>query len=382
MKTHFDSKGAALRRAENIQHYFKAGLKKITEEERRANKDYSYVRDLPPALIDRNIQQIIHASPTLGNYFNLGADAPPMLDGEKYKVIAEVGSGRYGKVVLAEEDGTGEEVIIKVPLKRTTPQLLKAILTEYMYQELACIALKHTVTVPEPLGIIRQQGDEHEGGYRYLVVSQFVPLLPGFYASFPIDYMIKNHNTKEFVRLIEWENICLNLIKAVEELYKNDLYHLDLHCGNVMIEIADNSIQPVIIDFGTAMRRDSRAGRRGSIFKAGGHTPEERKFLWPQIAPELYDSVIPLPTSDLYGVSSIIMFIAKAVKLPIVTRYINTFRDQEPANRDMHDVFFEKIKQAFTEERGSGVIVIDDDTEGERPTARIEERGMYSGYTL
>ena len=204
---------------------------------------------------------------------------------------------------------------------------------------------------PKPLGFIRQRPVPNEP-YEYMMVSQYCPVLPGYYSSLTLVEALALHAKKPIIRKIEWRNICLSLIHATQLLQKNDIYHNDLVSCNILLEISDNRVEPVIIDFG--------AGTRG---KTGNRRPMYGPLsaMQPSSTPELYRGPDPLPTSDLHSISYVILRICAFLNLPKLEDYILEYRLQKPEKRDGHKKVFEKVYELFTKAiEGSVDLTVED----------------------
>jgi len=93
---------------------------------------------------------------------------------------------------------------------------------------------------------------------------------------------IRGHSVKDIIEkklslppAFDLEPFILALKQEVKKLHREDIYHRDLHLGNIMIE--DETGAPVIIDFGSAKEniftdqdpyRDQRLGGRETLYEA------------------------------------------------------------------------------------------------------------------
>ena len=319
------------------------GLTRIDEAERLSK--YNFTADVEEGgEYDVRVLQIISNVRHLKSYFK--DRAPPILNGEDYKVTAYVGKGKNAMILLAEERNSKDDVIIKIIFEEFTDYTLRKLLDEYMYQEQAYEVLKsNQCRTTKPLGFIRQKASADKPHF-YMFVAKYCPVLPGYYSVLSCDEAVSLHGKKPICRKIEWRNIFLALIKGVEVLQKNDIYHNDLNRGNILLEVSDNRIDPVLIDFGNSSR--GKTGRKVPRYKP--LSKQESDVQFPYTARELFEQPDPLPTTDLYSLVTIILDVAKIIKLPTLENYALRYRQEKPQDREGFTAVYAAVKMLFDEE--------------------------------
>ena len=287
---------------------------------------------------DEKFMQIIQANKELKEYFQ--RHAPPILNAENYKIIAYVSKGTDISILLAEERGGGKgDVLINILHKDCDDDSINLAITEYMFHEKAHQLLDGQCKTTKPIGFIRQKS-RPDKPYNYMMVFQHCPVSPGPYSVFTLMEALSLHATKPLMKLMEWRNICLSLIKAVETLQHNDIYHNAIMPATILLEVSQARIDPLLIDFYNVSR--GRTGNTKPLYAS----PENRNL--PFAVPELYVLPNPLPTSDLYSVTCVIMKIVQYLKFPLVEREIAHFHQQKPRERELHFSLYNKLKEAFT----------------------------------
>ena len=221
---------------------------------------------------DPLFRALINANKELKAYF--GESVPKILNGAHYKVTSVVGRGSQGLVMLARNTADGKLYVIKMSNRLSNPNVVYRFLKEFMFQEHAHSVLQGTCAVPEPKGFIRV---EEGGGIIYMMVSEFCSVIPDAEAALSMNQAIKEHmNHKPILSLTEWRDVCVSLIDAVNTLQSNDIYHIDLKTDNILLQFIDDTVHPVIIDFGISVRRNN--GKSGAMFapgpNAGSCSPE------------------------------------------------------------------------------------------------------------
>ena len=254
-----------------------------------------------------------------------------------YNLISE--GGRYKYVCLALEKTTKEKnwVVIKFPTTATTDTKKGSkLLYEYMMQHHAHTCTYHGMcTVPKPLGFIRfNYGDQRV----FLLVTTFCGVAPGASVSFNLGRAMQKHlNSSPILTLIEWRNICKYLLEGFETLQRNDIYHNNVRFSNILLQFHENSVQPVIVGFANASRRESDKKPPETFYPR----MDPRKTA--HIAPELFQQPNPLPTSDLYGVLYVILNLSGHLKFARTAELMRSFRGLAPDKRPGFGVVKEQV---------------------------------------
>ena len=287
---------------------------------------------------DENFVRIIQENKNLRDYFE--RRAPLILNGENYRVIAHVCKGEDGGILLAKEGGDKGDVFISTTDDEFDDNRIYRNLVEYMFHEQAYQVLNGKCRTTKPLGFIRQK----EGFYSptsYKMVSQHCSVEPGPWSVFTFKELIYLHSTKAIIKQCEWKNTCLSLIKAVENLQKNDIYHNAISPGNILLEVSNTKIDPLIINFCNASR--GKTGNRRPMYSP-------RSVMQSALAPELCGGPDPLPTSDLYSVTYVILEICMALKQSTLENQISRYQSSEPDKRDTHDIVYRYVNNLFRSE--------------------------------
>ena len=345
----YDYAGTPYAERVRLGDYLETGLQKLTQEEQR---EYTFIRDTVEAGgEDDYLRSIINAdtSQQLNRYFR--NKVPPILNGEIYNAVALIDRNDEWTTILANDKTNPhniDDVIIKIPHQQDKDSVLK-LMREYLFQEQAYKLLTLQCRTNQPLGFIRQRyaGDE---SYKYMLVTKFCPFLPGYYSILTLKEALYSHSKKPLLRKIEWRNICLSLITAVRELQKNDIYHNFIRQENIMLEISDERIVPVLTDFsksscGDRLQGSGRVVESASIFP---YLPkEETDKTFPAAARELFMQPNPLPTSDLYSVAYVILMVSVYLELPDLENYMQEFRQQKPDERHDHHAVYDAVMKKF-----------------------------------
>ena len=321
-------------------------MQRIDEEERR--KNFNFKRDvLAPGEQDENLAHWIKNTKHFKDYFKDDEPPPPILNGEDYKVLAYVARGSYGFVVLAEERNSRDDVIIKIPHKPCDGKRICLLINEYMYHKKAYEVMIGKCRTTKPIGSIRQSLGSRQP-HIYMIVSKYCPLVPGYYSSLTLSEALLLHAKKPICRKIEWRNICLSLIRGVQTLQWNDIYHNDIKLNNVLLEISGDEIVPVLIDFGEACSSTQ------------GDEEKKTYFARPHVAPELLQQQTPHPTSDLYSVVYTILRISTVLELPTLEHYCTEYRQKKLEDRVGHEEVCKEIMDKFNEFKGTIDLTVDD----------------------
>ena len=139
-----------------------------------------------------------------------------------------LGEGRAGRVYTCEE----ETFCIKEIINASPDFSFNDIEIE---MEIQIEVKKYGIRVPMPMLLF-----QNSSGQKFLVMERIfgasIQDIEEGKADFPT-----NFNAEEFFEEVK---------AMVAKMHKNNLYHRDLHSGNLMIEVKDGKIKPVIIDFG------------------------------------------------------------------------------------------------------------------------------------
>ena len=352
-------------------------------------KDEGYAND------DPNIMKEVMQYKQLNHFFYLNG-LPRIISGDKYRITHKIAQGAQGAVYLAEYVPDEEEkrmnktkrgeslrdkYVVKMPL-RIKWNTVRNLLFEYMLQYEAFSVLKGTCSAPQPLGIMRKANPNPEPGgpaHLYCLVAKFVPLYPGAYSSMILLNAYQRHTTKPLIHIRTWRNICLSLITAFRTLQANDIYHNDVKANNIMLHFFENNVQVVIIDFGLATTgRPHRAVKNDdNTFTLCKKIPDDvREKDRPYLCPALYEQVDPIPTSDLWGVSFLLLRISATLGLTELVHYMQDYRSEDPRESVGFKEFFERVKQILDDDlAGSTKVMI---TEFE-DKADVIEYGLSEG---
>jgi len=139
-----------------------------------------------------------------------------------------LGEGKSGRVYSFEE----ESFCIKERINNNPEFSFNDIESE---MEIQIEATKYGVRVPLPILTLKTAN-----GKKFLVMERIfgtsIQDIEEGKADFPIDF-----NIEEFFKEVK---------VMMAKMHENNLYHRDLHSGNIMLEVKDGKIKPVIIDFG------------------------------------------------------------------------------------------------------------------------------------
>ena len=253
------------------------------------------------------------------------------------------GEGTFGEVYVAYDLTSNQLVVMKVLKESDHQKLLKDQLREYMYQHIAYSVLSGPCRAPKPHGFFCLKNDSLLRNYycSYIMVSEYISVLPLSCASLTLDKALKEHSTgRPILTSKAWRDVSLALIEAATTLHQHDLYHNDLKANNIMLSFTeDHRIEPVILDYGLASRSSGNGDNPKYMYEDGDRES------YPHIAPELYHQADPIPTSDLYSISYIILSISTYTDLPHVEEAVKYYRDLIPEERPGKEVLYPAMPQ-------------------------------------
>ena len=176
------------------------------------------------------------------------------LSGSNYVAVreegscVEIGRGAYGVIILARDIEDNQYVAIKTCSVDDFNTATKSLLREYMFQWRAHKALENLCPRPKGL-LIRKAKTKNNGILPYILVSEFVSLLPGLDMSMNLDVALELAETSQSVLLKQdFLDISMSLIHATNILQTNKICHVDLRPANVMIQFhSDVSIVSCIL---------------------------------------------------------------------------------------------------------------------------------------
>ena len=268
----------------------------------------------------------------------------PMLNGRDFELLringeaVVIGSGFFGIVYLGKNVHTNEVVAIKAFGKKPVQNQLKEIIREALFQMTIRKKSKWCFT-PQVLGMLSFIDSETPSGFHpFMLVMEHLSVMPHMEKPMKLslqDAQDLHQVGVDLLRKRDWALICKQLIEITEELSEMNISHLDLHAGNILLVIEGNnsqnnlSVNVKIIDFGKCE------------FVTGNNTVSLSGFdrvLEPMDGEELSVLKAPLPTTDLYSVSYLIIQIQLCVlKWVKSAAIIQTFRDQPFMHRWDHN---------------------------------------------
>ena len=335
-------------------------LKFIDEMPAYGRCELAYHGEVQVADEDDRIYQFIKQSSRLRDYFKKHG-FPPFLALKDYQVKSKIFSSEVCVQALAVHKKDKYMVMIKMPM---TGLIVNNMLHEYMLQHHAHEVLKEErCSAPKPLGILRYKTRAGSNTCTYFIVSQYTPIIPGSPVVATLNKVLQTHVTNSLLSLIEYRNLFLYLIEALELLQKNDIYHNALSLQNVVLRFLDNTIHPVIVNFGNASRCRYRTDDPPATYYPSTETSIAYN---PQTAPELYQQPNPLPTTDLYGLSYMIRSFSEIFYKTNTLKLIDEYRAKSPQERDGHSKLQAGLRRAMNidlglkveEEADGGAIAI------------------------
>ena len=292
---------------------------------------------------DGELAYTINNNLELREHFN--GKQPPLLSGTGYDVISNIGSGCYGRVILAQHIITKDMVVVKIPLQvDKDPYYLDSMLKEFVNQEKAYYALRRQAcTAPQPLGFIRMKSANAPQGFIYLSVSEYIPVLPNAHCTLTVLQACREHGEgRSLINREEWVVLIQDLIDATNTLLNNDISHNDIKEDNIMIQYrSDGRPKLVLIDYGLTTKQIT------SNYHPMFELPSDCSIYDSHNAPELFFESSPLPTSDLYSVAKLVEFIGHYLQLGAVKKMASEYCLVSPRLRKGHHDFCQDVTAAF-----------------------------------
>ena len=302
------------------------------------HKEFKLEEECYPYMKDEQDKRINHIINTNSIYKSMFADDPPrLLRGDNFSLITSqgkpvcIGQGGKSSILLAQDHSTLALVAVKLIQGKNNVSLLSALLQEYGYQRKASrVFCNGKAVAPKPVGILRLTNSSPlaKQNNPYMLVSEYFPLAHGVPQSLALDRAIHMHNSgRKLLTNEQWAQVSLDILEVVNALNMNNIVHLDIKPGNILLHIQGSEIRPVVIDYGI-----SRSFTDTVRFSPH---PEQDK-LYPHNAPELFsetDEVTPLPTSDLYGVAHVIIKINTILDSPHLDTELRSYRALSPLMR-------------------------------------------------
>jgi serine/threonine protein kinase len=198
-------------------------------------------------------------------------DLEDVLLGDRYRVLADLGAGAFGRVVSARDTSLDRDVAIKlIPFPSSDRPPAEEVLREARAASAAApaaVVVFDVLSSPDGIGI----------------VMELVPrgsLVPAVRAGTPPDRAY---------------DLGRAAVEAMSLVHAADVLHLDLHPGNLLVR-GPRSV--AIADFGLAMFRRSRGLSRG------GH-----ELAW--TAPELLDFGVASPQADVFALGLVLRWVER-----------------------------------------------------------------------
>jgi serine/threonine protein kinase len=215
--------------------------------------------------------------------------------GDRFRVVADLGAGAFGRVVSAHDTSLDRDVAVKlvpVPSGRRPP--VEEVLREARVASAAApaaVVVYDVLSSPDGIGI----------------VMELVPrgsLVPAVRAG--------TTPTRAY-------DLGRAAVDSMALVHEADVMHLDLHPGNLLVR-GDRSV--AVADFGLAIIR------RSSGFSRGGH---ERAWT----APELLDFGVASPQADVFALGLVLRWIERRSGVAfgdVVSRACSLDRRHRPRN--------------------------------------------------
>ena len=154
-----------------------------------------------------------------------------------------IGVGRTAEIkVLSEENAICVKIVNKAKVRKE-----KIPLTNHADEELDFLDKLNDPIFLESLGLSQEViapkpfFSYNENGYEFLFMARI--------KGASLREVINKENKENTPKDIKWPEFFKKLKYIIEKLNANNIYHRDLHAGNVMIDEKQN---PIIIDFGNA----------------------------------------------------------------------------------------------------------------------------------
>ncbi|MFC6872656.1 FHA domain-containing serine/threonine-protein kinase [Halobellus marinus] len=215
-----------------------------------------------------------------------------------YRLKDEVGVGGFGRVWLAEDRTTGDEVALKIPRHDKVSETL---LDKYVNRELQ--ALKEIRTVGGHPNLMNLKDSVSNDGDVILVVD--------FVGGDELGEIVEDRSG---FGADEARDIGIDICDAMSFLHQHEIVYRDLKPDNVLL---DGQRTPTIIDFTTAKQVDvsdlSRASKGTSDSGTNTEVGGDPAFKPPEVLPDGIDSDQG-PWSDVYSLGKILFFMITAQK--------------------------------------------------------------------
>ena len=313
-------------------------------------------------------ERIITRSTRLQKYFEKNG-YPLKLIFENYTLKQVLSSGNHSKMVLLAIDNTSlESVVIRVTDDEAeeVTGVGRNLLFEYMLQHQAHeILKKETCAAPKPLGFIRYRSAPNKP-VKYFLVSQFCAVYPGAMVSVTLEQVLQYHSTtpNPLLTMVDYKNVIRYLILGFEKLAEKKIYHNNVHSQHILLQFYENSVLPVIIDFSECCREKSYKIRLRKTF----YEPEPDDVIekeYPYVAPELFEELNPRKTSDLYGISYVILRVSGMFGLQRTQKVITKYRNQSGAERSAHKKAHQEFKLLMLKAMNKDLYGGDDDSDSD-----------------
>ena len=293
---------------------------------------------------EKPLRDLIEKDESLRQYFR--GNVPALLECQKYCIVSRIGRGGSGDGLLAMQKADNRLVFVKTcPGQLRDTKQLSLLLKEFMHQDLAHKALDRNCRAPRPLGFIPRRSDPSDPkSVQYMMVSEFCAVIPGDCVPLSVAEALMQHSKRPLLSTKEWREIMRKLIRSTEKLNEETkIYHLDLKPDNIMLQITNNRIEPIMIDFGLSTRYGRR--EKGPILVSKLNPSKYH----PHSAPELFQQSQPSKTCDIYGISFILHQVGTVLHIAELQQYISNFRSLPPEKRPNHRCFASDVEERFEE---------------------------------
>ncbi len=194
----------------------------------------------------------------------------------RFRILRKLGAGAIGAVYLARDETAERLVALKVIKK----ERLGAEGVAQLQEEFRAIATLHHPQIAAAFDFgYTEDGDIPYYTREYIEGSPLEPGPP------PVD---RRNSPREFLRPF------FDLLEALEYLHSNDILHLDIHPGNVIVA-KDARRGGVLIDFGLAR----------PLKRSSSTAPLEVRWTMP---PELLGAGEAGPPADLYSAGRLLLY--------------------------------------------------------------------------
>ncbi len=151
-----------------------------------------------------------------------------------YRIVSRLESGGQGDVFLAHrDDGVFEQ---KVVIKRSLRPIEDVSVRQQMRQEMQILAdLKH----PNVVNLLDAGMDDTQ--HPWMILEH----IDGLH----IDQYIQHHRLSQSATI----SLAIQVADALHHVHQQNICHLDIKPANILVEDSQQSVRPVIIDFGIAV---------------------------------------------------------------------------------------------------------------------------------